>query len=211
MNTMLRPLLLTSSLLLVALIGSSCSLQGTDGVKSFVRQNPETDAPGKLLGPKIPINFTLNGSIGMVQGEEGSGWHGKLNWRQTQNDFSMRILGPFGDEQAELLSDAGVLKLKTPDGQLASGNRLAEWQKQAFGTTVPLQALPYWLHAVPYPDMPQPSIKKANGKLSQLQQDGWQVNYSDWGKFDGRDMPKRITMTKAQVRIKLVVNEYNRG
>lgn len=208
---MLRPLFLASSLILTALVGSSCSLQGTDGVKSFVRQDPESEAPTKLLGPKIPMSFTLNGSIGMIQGNEGGGWHGKLNWRQNQSDFSMRILGPFGDEQAELLSDGGVLKLKTPDGQLASGNKLTQWQKQAFGTTIPLQALPYWLHGVPYPDMPEPSIKKANGKIGQLQQDGWQVNYAEWGKLDGHEMPKRINMNKGQVRIKLVVNEYNRG
>lgn len=209
MNTP-RPLYLASGLILLAILGSSCSLQGTDGIKSVIRQAPETEMPSKLLGPKIPQDFTLNGSIGMLQGNE-SGWHGKLNWKQAQSDFSMRILGPFGDEQAELVSEAGVLKLKTPDGQFVSGSKLAEWQKQAFGTSVPLQALPYWLHGVPYPEMSEPSIKKANGKLSQLQQDGWQVNYADWAKLGGHEMPKRVNMSKAQVRIKLVISDYNRS
>lgn len=191
-------------------ITSGCSMQGLDGVKPLVKESPETETTTKLLGPSIPLDFNLNGSIGLLQAEQ-NGWHGKLSWQQRQSDFSIQILGPFGDTQAELVSQAGVLKLKAPDGQYVSGNKLIQWQKHSFGATVPFQALPYWLHGVPYPDMEEAKIKKAKDQISQLQQDGWQVNYSEWSKLSGHTMPTRITITKANMRIKLVINDYTRS
>lgn len=207
---MKRPFQLCLCLAWLGALASGCSMQGLDGVKPLVKEAPEAETTTKLLGPAIPLDFSLNGSIGLLQAEQ-NGWHGKLSWQQHQNDFSMQILGPFGDVQAELVSEAGVLKLKAPDGQYVSGNKLTQWQKHSFGTTVPFQALPYWLHGVPYPDMDEAKVKKTKDQIAQLQQGGWQVNYSDWAKIDGHDMPKRLTITKAKVRIKLVVNDYKRG
>lgn len=196
-------------LIFIGILGG-CSIQGMDGVKTVVRQDAEAEAPTKLLGPEIPKLFVLNGSIGLLQ-EDANGWHGKLNWQQKQGDFSMSILGPFGDVQAELINEAGVLKLKAPNGQLVGGSKLEQWQKQSFGTQVPFQALPYWLHGVPYPAMEDAKVKKTKDEVSLLQQEGWQIGYSEWKQIGGHKMPSRITMAKAKVRIKLVVNDYSRG
>jgi len=159
------------------------------------------------VAPRIPERFLISGGIGVLQDAEG--WHGKMSWRQNQEDFSIKLMGPFGSEQAELRKSASKMELRAPNGQSISGAKLALWEKKMFGESLPVTALPYWLHGYPYPGIKDAVVKGGKGAVREIRQDGWRVEYSGWRKLGGRSMPGKILLTKRKVRIKLVVNDYS--
>ncbi|MEO5342334.1 MAG: lipoprotein insertase outer membrane protein LolB [Gammaproteobacteria bacterium SHHR-1] len=188
------PLLLACSLLLVGCNTLSPSLKQTK--------------KAALIGPELPQHWVLAGRIGVLKG--GEGWHGKMDWRQDKTDFTIRILGPFGGEQAELRHRNDKLELRGSNGKSVSGPRLAAWERDTFGTSLPVNALPYWLHGHPFPGEQASPQRDAKGQLKELRQLGWRVIYSDWGQRGGRPMPGKLSLERNQVRIKLIINEYNR-
>ncbi|MBF0256096.1 MAG: outer membrane lipoprotein LolB [Gammaproteobacteria bacterium] len=161
-----------------------------------------------LVGTPLPQSWSLSGRIGVLN--EGEGWHGKMDWQQNQADFVIRILGPFGSEQAELHHRDAKLELRGANGKTVSGARLAAWEKETFGASLPVNALPYWLHGLPYPGEPENSQLDAKGQIKQIQQSGWRVDYSEWRKQGDTDIPGKITLLKNKVRIRLIVNEYSK-
>jgi outer membrane lipoprotein LolB len=193
------------SFLIAALLVLPC---GCAWQQDMARPTPEP-AKAEVVAPIIPERFSISGGIGVLQGDEG--WHGKMDWQQRQTDFSIKLLGPFGSEQAELRKTNDRLELRAPSGKSISGPKLALWEKQVFGETLPLSALPYWLHGHPCPTMADAQVKPGKGGVSEIRQDGWVVDYSEWRKMGGRSMPGKIVLVKHKVRIKLVVNEYSAG
>jgi outer membrane lipoprotein LolB len=172
------------------------------------RPEPEAAVGSKPEVAQIPEHWSMQGRIGVMQGEEG--WHGKLDWQQDLDDFSIRIRGPFGAEQAELRRLKDKLELRAPGGQSISGARLAAWEREVFGTALPVEALPYWLHGKPYPGMKLEMKRDRQGQAREIRQSGWRVDYRDWIKRSGNAMPGKITLNKGKVRIKLIVNDYRK-
>lgn len=197
----MRPISILGAALLAAVSG--CAWQ-----QDMARPGPEP-AKAVVVASVIPERFSISGGIGVLQGDEG--WHGKMDWQQRQTDFSIKLLGPFGSEQAELRKTNDKLELRAPSGKSISGPKLALWEKQVFGESLPLDALPYWLHGHPFPGMAEAQVKPGKGGVSEIRQDGWVVDYSEWRKIGGRTMPGKIVLAKKKVRIKLVLNDYSTG
>jgi outer membrane lipoprotein LolB len=194
-----RRLLALALVLPLALLSAGCNTLGTG------MSRPQKPA---AVGPELPQHWNLSGRIGVMQGSEG--WHGKMDWQQDQADFVIRILGPFGSEQAELRHSNAKLELRGANGKSISGARLARWEQETFGTSLPVSALPYWLHGFAYPGEPEKRRQDAKGRLKELQQLGWKVIYDDWTQRGGKPMPGKLNLERNQVRIKLIINEYSR-
>ena len=66
----------------------------------------------------------------------------------------------------------------------------------------PVDRMAYWVLGLPGPGGEQLLEVDAAGRLLQLQQGGWQVDYIDYRVLDdGRAMPRKIEMRRDGVRI----------
>lgn len=163
----------------------------------------------KPVAAAIPDKWKMTGRIGVIHGEEG--WHGKMSWQQNKQDFTAGFFGPFGGKGAEFISKKGKVELRSPSGKSISGKRLEAWQKDNFGALFPIKALPYWLHGHPDPKMKNATVKGELGAAEEISQGKWIVRYSRWKEFKGRVMPAKVVLIHRDLRMKLILDSYQRS
>lgn len=132
-----------------------------------------------------------------------------FTWRQDKADYTIHLFGPFGQGATWLRRTSGGVTLenaKTGVHRAASAEALME---DVIGWQVPVAGLQFWLRGLPA-HKPQPTQleRDAEGALSHLQQQGWQVTYSRYELFDGWRLPSRILATRDDLRLTIVIKRW---
>lgn len=162
--------------------------------------------PKPVTAAQVPKHWNMAGRIGVIHGDEG--WHGNLNWVQKDASFNASIAGPFGSKAAEFIGSGDVLQLRAPTGEMVDGEKLATWQEKNFGGPMPIKALPYWIHGLASPDIKGAIVKGKDGSVDEIAQGGWVIRYSRWTEFNKQYMPAKIDLSKAGVKMKLILDDY---
>lgn len=140
-------------------------------------------------------DWHLEGKLGYRS--NGNGGSARVDWRQLGERFDVHLSGPFG---------AGITRIHGDDGgavlsQAGRGDRLAPTPsaltEELFGWTLPVEQLRYWVRGVPDPHLPVAAFRvDAAGTLSYLQQQGWQLRFSDYGATVGGTLPGKIVANR---------------
>jgi len=152
-------------------------------------------------------NWELNGRIALSM--ERQAWTASLQWVQSQADYQLRIIAPMGQGSVEMQGDdKGVSLQVTKDKVLYADSPEILLQKN-FGWSVPVSGLVYWIRGIPVPDR---RIKKLllddNGRVSEMEQSGWQVTYSNYTSQGNVDLPGKIVMQNGRLKLRLVIRHW---
>ena len=81
---------------------------------------------------------------------------------------------------------------------------------RASGFDPPLGSLRYWIQGVPDPASPaKEKVDPQQQRLQSLEQDGWQIDYTGYMPSGGVSLPAKLTLQRAGVRVRLVVDGWN--
>lgn len=154
--------------------------------------------PSALLTP-----YVVSGKA-VVQSAQGDQ---RLNfrWRQTQDEYQITVWGALGVGRLQLAGTQQSL-LVTSGRDSVSGPARA-MMVQHLGWSVPLEAMGSWLLGEPATSLPQGQIRTDDqGRITQLQQAGWQVEFSRFELLDGVWRPRRLDITAAQMTMGMVLS-----
>ena len=132
------------------------------------------------------------------------GWQASLEWRQSAQIADVRLAGPLG---------AGAVAFKlSPQGMELNGAAVntdpTAYLQERLGFTPPFDNLRYWLLGVPNPNQPFEFTSNAQDRAAQIKQDGWVIDYGDYA-GNGTDLlPKRFTLHRDQVRVRVAVDHW---
>ena len=137
--------------------------------------------------------------------------NGSLSWMQDGERLEMGFRGPLGvggfrlsgDPQQMLFEDSKGEQLVLDDPGAALATQL--------GWEVPLNSLGYWIRAMPDPAMQAEQDFETSGRLQQLRQEGWSVDYERYALQGLVAMPGRVTIRRDGVRIRLVIDNWSLG
>ena len=137
--------------------------------------------------------------------------NGSLSWVQDGDQLEMGVRGPLGvggfrlsgDPQQMLFEDSKGEQLILDDPGAALATQL--------GWEVPLASLGYWIRAMPDPAMQAEQDFETSGRLQQLRQEGWSVDYERYALQGLVAMPGRVTIQRDGVRIRLVIDNWSLG
>jgi outer membrane lipoprotein LolB len=136
------------------------------------------------------------------------GWSGNLRWRQTAEEFDIRIAGPLGAGAVQARGHLGEVEIRTARETLVTQEPEALLQ-EALGWSLPLQRLRYWATGVPYPDTPAVIQVDAAGRLLSLEQDGWRLEYTEYGFYQHYELPRRFSLEDGDNRFRIVVDGWS--
>ncbi|MBK7115979.1 MAG: outer membrane lipoprotein LolB [Proteobacteria bacterium] len=158
--------------------------------------------------------YTLEGRVAVRSGEEG--WQASVRWRQRGEVSEVRLSGPFGAGALQLRFDGAGLTVTTSNGQVLAGDDATLALRQQLGFDPPLAELRRWLLADAAPPEASARVEVgANGRPATLQQQDWQIAFEDYRaqtvKGATVQMPRRIIATRADVRLRLVVDRWQLG
>jgi outer membrane lipoprotein LolB len=191
----LWPLVRASLTLILALSAGCASLRAPEGV---------TPAPSAALD-----SFRLLGRVSVRYGDEG--FSGSMDWRHSPASDDLMILSPLGQGVAHLTRDGDGYTLTTSDQQVFHAPDAESLTEQALGWRLPLAGLPYWVQGLPVPGSDADVRRDPAGAIERVGQNGWTIDYSGHRAFSAGVMPSRVFMETTDLRLKLVIEDWQRG
>jgi outer membrane lipoprotein LolB len=193
---------LPSLLLAVGLLLAGCV---TPRHAKPVLERPDAEAALSRLE-----DFAFEGRAAIRQGDKGT--QATLNWSQQGADAKLRLSGPFGAGAVRVWLEGPVLSIEDSHGTRLSGPDAEEALSDLLGFAPPIATLRWWLLGLPAPDSQAVQTRDEAGRLTRLQQDGWQVEYQEY-----RDepleqgltaMPRRLRATRDTLDLRLVIDRW---
>ena len=150
--------------------------------------------------------WEFRGRIAVKAGNEG--FNGKFRWTQTGNSFYATVGGPLGIGTVVLEGDGRQVSLTDKDGlKTVLVNPEAELYYR-YGWTIPVASLRYWALGIPDPSNEATTEVDDTGHLINLEQNNWAVNISRYRESAGQQMPRILTATNPDTRVRMVIDNW---
>ena len=136
---------------------------------------PSPPAAGEALN-SVDAPFSLGGRISARRGDAGIS--GNFAWTHDAQRDAIDLASPLGQTLAQLSGNAQEVSVRLSDGRVESASSWSALTQKAFGVTIPVDGLAWWIRALPRPQARYDVERDAAGRVSALRQDGWDVVYA---------------------------------
>jgi outer membrane lipoprotein LolB len=152
--------------------------------------------------------FELKGRVAVAA--SGEGFNARLRWAQQGERSQLALEGPLGAGGVQVTSDGSDLSIVTSRGERFNSESARTELAARLGFEPPLKSLRYWILGVPDPAQPATeAVDPQQQRLQSLQQSGWQIDYGDYMPVGSEWLPARMTLQRAGVRVRLIVDGWN--
>ena len=138
----------------------------------------------------MPAAFEASGRLAVRQGQRSD--IAKLRWTRHRDSDLWVISSPLGNEVARLESGAGGATLTRAGAASESADSFRSLTEKLLGVPLDPDAIASWLH----------------GGTTGTAPGEWKVTVEESQRAGSVDLAKRITATRGDVVVKLVVDEY---
>ena len=156
------------------------------------------------------VDWSFNGRIA-VRDSQNDGWSASLRWQQQGDHFDIRLSGALGQGAVRIHGDATLAIMESPDQPPRFAANPEALMDEALGWHVPVGGLKYWLTGRPEPRPLELQVVDGLGRLSQLQQVGWDVAYNRYTEVDALALPDKMEMSNPRLRVRLVIDQWALG
>lgn len=161
-------------------------------------------APGFLL-PAADAEFELAGRIAVSYRDDAGS--GNIAWRHAARTDEMLLTTPLGQGVARIVRNGDEVTLTTQDGREFKAADAEALTEQMLGFRLPLIGLADWVRgrpaAAPAP-APTHRTSDAAGRLAELVQAGWRIEYQAYAGA----LPARMRLSFPGVELRLAISEW---
>ena len=116
--------------------------------------------------------------------------------------------GPLGRGAARLTGRPGQVSLEVANqGRYEAPSPEALLEEQ-LGWKLPVSHLTWWVRGLPAPDSKSRLTLDADSRLSNLEQDDWQIEYLSYAQQNGYWLPERIKLHGSNLDVTLVIKQW---
>jgi outer membrane lipoprotein LolB len=167
---------------------------------------PATPWPERRAALQALGQYEFNGQLAAATGSDG--FSASIQWQQQGAVSDLLLRAPLGVGGAHLNFDGNELRMSDSHGAQLDGAAARQEMQRLFGFDPPLSSLRYWLLGVPDPATPATESLDGAQRLVSLQQNDWQVDYSDYLQAAGQWLPRRMALHRGTVKLKLQVARW---
>jgi len=153
----------------------------------------------------LPANWTLQGRIGIQAGEQSLS--GNIRWQHRVETDDVLMTSPLGQGVARIVRDAEGVLLEVPNQPSRRAPDAESLTREALGYALPVAGLMWWVQARPDPDSGFEATRDAAGRLTQLKQHGWVIEYQQYA-TDMPARPRKLAVTREGLEIRLVTDSW---
>ena len=152
-------------------------------------------------------DWQFNGRIAVKAGDEG--FNGKFQWAQQDEAFKATVGGPLGIGTVRIEGEDRTVTLTDKDGEKTVLRDVDSELRYRYGWTIPVGSLRYWALGIPDPSMAAATEFDAEGRVSRMEQSDWIVEISRYREGGGQPMPRILSATNADTRVRLVIDRWS--
>jgi outer membrane lipoprotein LolB len=186
---------------LIGLVLAGCAMQPP--VPESVRFAAFTSRQARIS--KLP-NWSLDGHAAIRTAHDAGSV--AVHWRQRGEHYRIDLIAPFGAGSVRLTGDAQRVRLQTSRGESAVAGSARDLLNRYLGYDLPVAPLRYWLRGILAPEPVQAQQLDGDGRLTCLEQQGWRIQFLDYGRFSGIELPTALELQRDQVEVKLVIRRW---
>lgn len=156
--------------------------------------------------PSQPLqHFNSIGRVALKSSQESG--QASFVWKQkSPENIDLLIQGPLGKGRVDL--DVSPKKtVLTMDGKTYEGTSPDELFFAITEINWPVSNMKSWLIGKPINEATQITMN-TKGKPESFVENGWTVQYDEWMTYKKRPVPKRITLTNNDVRLRILVEHW---
>lgn len=183
-----------------------------------IRQGPAVATSEALHGQAARVavlaqhpRWSLQGRVGLSNGRNGGS--GRIDWRQDGARYDVSLSAPITRQSWRLSGDDHWARLDGLEGGVRQGADAEALLREATGWVIPVSALSAWVRGAAAPALPEGAMAfDAQGRLSELRQGGWTIDYSDWRQTGlGIGLPHRLNANQGDAKVRLVIDTWQEG
>ena len=143
-----------------------------------------------------------------VKNEKESGTV-SLFWNQQLSEYELRFVAPLGQGTYILTgSDKGVV-MQAPKDTIIEADSAEQLLREGLGWDVHLNGLKYWVRGLPEPDIKYSNLLlDEKGRLTNLDQSGFNVRVTGYIEQDGHSLPKKIKIKSDNIQLKVAIQDW---
>ena len=160
--------------------------------------------PG-FIGPAQGIEFELSGRLAVNYRNEAAS--GNIAWRHVTDEDELMITSQLGQGIVRIVRAGGEVTLTRSDAGEFRAPDAESLTERVLGFRLPLAGLADWVRARPAPGpVPEPTLvrRDAQGRLAELEQSGWRVEYQDYAGA----LPSRLRLSYPGLELRLAISEW---
>ena len=115
--------------------------------------------------------------------------------------------GTVGQGVARIERNAGGVTLEVPNQPVRHATDAESLTRETLGYALPLSGMAWWVQARPDPDRAFEATRDAAGRLAQLKQDGWVIDYLQYAE-DMPARPRKLVVAREGLEIRLVADSW---
>jgi outer membrane lipoprotein LolB len=188
--------------LAVCLLAACSTVRPLDGEQA--ERQPLYEDRLARLGPID--SWTLEGRLAISDDQDGGS--GFLQWRHESGDSRMDFHGALGRGAWRLEAGRNGAELEFADGRIYRADTIDALVRGQVGWKVPVDKLSWWVRGLAAPGRVERRALDEAGRLSQLDQFGWSIEYGRYGAVGDNTMPLKMTARQADRTVKLVVRKW---
>ena len=150
--------------------------------------------------------WILEGRLAVSDAEDGGS--GQLRWRHAEHHVRMDFHGALGRGAWRLEADPAGAELTFADGRRSRADSVDALVRAEIGWPVPVESLAWWVRGLAAPGGFPVRELDEEGRLSELQQDGWAIEFGRYGAVGDEQLPMRMTARQDGRTVKLAVRKW---
>ncbi|QKT02857.1 outer membrane lipoprotein LolB [Ectothiorhodospiraceae bacterium 2226] len=201
-------LLGTALAALVALGLGGCATPGERAVGAAERERAEAALAARQAQLAEWAVWGVRGRLAIRSAHEG--WHANVQWQQDADHYLIDLVGPMGQGAVRLSGDPYRVVLDSGSEQRVAASPEALLEENT-GWRLPVNGLRYWMRGLPQPGALGRFELDAQGRLLELEQDGWHIAFQRYTDVRGVAVPDRLALRHADLRVRVVVDTWTLG
>ena len=132
-----------------------------------------------------------------------------VGWMQHDVQYTVSMLGPLSTSALKLSDQPGLVTLEISDGKRFTASNPEELLAKQWGFNLPVSYLRYWIRGLPVPGIPSSDHYDASHRLTDLSQQGWQVQFLSYTRSNNLDLPSKLSISSPTLKVKIIVYSWD--
>ena len=150
--------------------------------------------------------FSLKGRLGVVTQKQG--FSGSIEWQHQASADNIDVYSPVGGKVANIAKNTSGVTFTDQKGHRIEANNAEELTDTKLGFRLPLTGLSDWAIGRPTTSKIETASWDAQGRLTLLKQDGWDISFENYVKSNDNFLPSKIVLKSEKVNLKLLVEKW---